>query len=53
MSNIEEKAAKTANYFRNMLKVKGESLSRFETAHIMMLYFYTEGLSVLDDLKEE
>jgi hypothetical protein len=36
-----------------MLKVKGENLSKFETAHIMMLYFFTEGLSVLDVLKEE
>jgi hypothetical protein len=38
------------HYFRKMLTLQGEKLSRFETAHIMMLYFFTQGLSVLEKL---
>jgi hypothetical protein len=36
-----------------MLSLKGEHLSKFENGHIMMLYFFTEGLEVLGKLDED
>lgn len=41
------------HYFRKLLSLRGEQLAKFETGHIMMLYFFTQGLAVLGKLTPE
>lgn len=53
MSESGEKWRTTELYFRKMLAINGEVLSRFETAHIMMLYFFAEGLALLGKLEQK
>jgi hypothetical protein len=46
------KLKRSSHYFKKFLSIQGETLSRFETNHIMMMYFAVHGLDLLQKLPE-
>jgi hypothetical protein len=50
MQGEDEQWRLSEHYFRKLLSLRGEQLGKFETGHIMMLYFFTEGLAILGKL---